>query len=68
MSESFRDHISPLRPQFMTIPEAATVLLVSEATVWRLIRSGSLPASRVGRQWRLNRAELIAAVQRAGKR
>lgn len=33
--------------------EAAKRMLVSEATILRLIRSGQLKAVRMGRQWRI---------------
>ena len=50
----------------LSVREAARLLGVSEETVHRWIRDGSLPASRVRREHRLNRTELQewAAVHR----
>jgi nitrogen PTS system EIIA component len=50
----------------LSVREAARLLAVSEETVYRWIQDGSLPASRVRREYRLNRTELQewAAVHR----
>jgi nitrogen PTS system EIIA component len=50
----------------LSVREAARLLAVPEETVHRWIREGSLPASRVRREYRLNRTELQewAAVHR----
>ena len=37
----------------MTVGEVASVLRVSNMTVYRLINSGDLPAVRIGRSFRL---------------
>lgn len=37
-------------PPVMNVPEVAEVLRVSQSTVWRLIRSGHLRATRIGRR------------------
>jgi PTS system nitrogen regulatory IIA component len=42
----------------LSVRDAARLLTVSEDTVYRWIRSGSLPAHRVRHQYRLNRVEL----------
>jgi len=39
--------------QFLTVGEVASVLRISNMTVYRLISSGQLPAVRVGRSYRL---------------
>jgi excisionase family DNA binding protein len=43
---------SPDEP-FQTVQEAAALLKVSEETVARQIRTGKIPATRVGRVWRI---------------
>ena len=48
---------SPVSPQvlgrFFTVAEVARQLRVSNMTVYRLIKSGQLPAVRVGRGYRI---------------
>lgn len=43
----------------ITVREAATVLNVSEKTIYRWINKGIVPVFRVNEQYRLNRAELL---------
>ena len=47
-------------PEFLTVDEVAELLRVSARTVQRLLKEGKLPGVRVGRQWRIPRAELVA--------
>jgi excisionase family DNA binding protein len=48
------------RAPFLTIDEVRAYLRVNVRTVYRMIRSGRLPAVRVGRQWRVRPADLDA--------
>ncbi len=41
------------------VRDAASILAVSEKTIYRWIKSGKLPAYRVNEQYRFNRAELL---------
>ena len=43
---------------FLTLPEAAEELGVHYMTVYRYVRTGQLPAERVGGAWRVERADL----------
>ncbi|MBI4616367.1 MAG: PTS sugar transporter subunit IIA [Planctomycetes bacterium] len=43
----------------LTVREVAEVLNVSEKTIYRWIKQGSLPAYRVNEQYRFNRAEIL---------
>jgi excisionase family DNA binding protein len=45
---------------FLTIDEVLVYLKVKSRTIYRLINIGSLPAVRVGRQWRIRRRDLDA--------
>ena len=49
---------------FLTTEEVLAYLNTTPRTIYRLIRSGELPAMRVGRQWRFRRADLDAWVER----
>jgi len=48
----------------LTVAEVASAMRISTMTVYRLIKSGELPAVRIGRQWRFRRADLDAWVER----
>lgn len=51
--------------RFLTVAETAEVLHVSVTQAYVLVRSGELPAIRVGaaRLWRVERSELEAYIQ-----
>jgi excisionase family DNA binding protein len=54
--------------QLLTLTEAAQLLHVSTKTLQRMIRSGDLPALKVGGQWRLRESQLNSWIQsREGK-
>lgn len=56
----------PRQREFYTIPEAARLLQVSQATVWRWIQADKLPAYRVGpRRIRIKREELETVIRPA---
>ena len=46
--------------ELLTCEEAATHLRLHPRTVGRLLKQGTLPGVKVGRQWRLRRADLDA--------
>jgi len=41
--------------QLMTVEEVAGYLRVTEKTIYRLLRRGKIPATKVGHQWRFNK-------------
>ncbi len=47
--------VKPMDSQsrFVTVAEVASLLRVSNMTVYRLVQSGALPALRVGRSYRI---------------
>jgi excisionase family DNA binding protein len=49
--------------ELLTVAEVADMLRVSTMTVYRLIRTGELPAVRVGRSYRVKRADLDAYLE-----
>ena len=51
--------------RFLTVAETAEVLRVSATQAYALVRSGELPAIRIGaaRHWRVERTELEAYIQ-----
>jgi excisionase family DNA binding protein len=44
--------------RLMTIEEVAAYMRVSRFTVYRLAKDHSMPATRIGRQWRFQKEEI----------
>ena len=53
-----------LSSAFLTTEEVLGCLKVNPRTIYRLIKSGDLPAVRIGRQWRFRRADLDEWIER----
>ena len=53
-------------PRFLTLPDVAEQLNISAAQAYALVRSGDLPAIKVGGrgQWRVEATELESYIQR----
>jgi excisionase family DNA binding protein len=49
---------------FLTTEEVLDCLKVNPRTIYRLIKTGELPAVRIGRQWRFRRADLDEWIER----
>lgn len=45
-------------PRFLTPEEVAGLLRVSRRTVYNWLRSGQLPALRIGKVWRVRREDI----------
>ena len=60
MSET-SDSLDPQRfaGRFATVQEVARQLRVSNMTVYRLVKSGQLPAVRVGRGYRIREQDVV---------
>ena len=46
------------KARFLTVQEVADLMRVSSMTVYRLIKSGELPAVRVGRSFRVAKSDV----------
>jgi excisionase family DNA binding protein len=46
------------RERFATVAEVASLLRVSNMTVYRLVQAGELPAVRVGRSYRIREQDV----------
>jgi len=57
--------------KLLTVNEVANILRVSNMTVYRLVKSGQIPAIRVGKNYRIKESDvneyLTKGTQRAGK-
>jgi excisionase family DNA binding protein len=58
MEHTSQRHFESEERMFLTTDEVKARLRVTPRTIYRLIRSGELPAVRVGRQWRFRRSDL----------
>lgn len=56
-----------VEPRFMTLEDVATYLNVSVPQVYALVRSGELPAIKIGGRgvWRVDRVQLEAYIEKA---
>ncbi len=43
------------RPRVMTIDEVAKYLRIHKSTIYRMVREGLIPASKVGNRWRFRK-------------
>ena len=59
--------VTQAETRFLTVPEVASELRLSEKTVKRLIHRDSLPALRVGRSLRIDRAAFNEWLDSAGR-
>ena len=50
--------------KFMTVEEVANYLRVTEKTIYRLLRQGKIPATKVGNQWRFDTNSIDEWLQR----
>ncbi|MBE3573478.1 MAG: helix-turn-helix domain-containing protein [Moorella humiferrea] len=50
-------------PEIMNVEEVADLLRVSNQTVYNLVRNGKLPATKIGREWRFSRTQILALVK-----
>lgn len=58
-NEQKQEQIQNLQKPYYSIYEAAAVLGVHERTIRNHIRAGDLKAGKVGRQWRIAKADLL---------
>ena len=53
-----------LTARFATVGEVARQLRVSNMTVYRLVKSGELPAVRVGRGYRIRESDVLRYLEK----
>jgi excisionase family DNA binding protein len=49
--------------ELLRLKEVASILKVSESNVKRMIRAGKLLASKVGKQWRIPKSEVVTYLE-----
>jgi excisionase family DNA binding protein len=50
--------------ELLTVKEVAKYLRVGRVTIWRWCQQGQIPASRVGRNWRIHRDDLFSFLKK----
>lgn len=50
----------------MTVKEVCSMLRVSPQTLYKMLEVGSIPALRVGNQWRFERQRVLEWIARGG--
>jgi excisionase family DNA binding protein len=51
-------------PAYLTTEDVVAYLNVTPRTIYRLIRTGELPATRIGHQWRVRQSDLEEWLER----
>jgi excisionase family DNA binding protein len=54
--------------EILTIVQAAEYLQFHPDKVYRLVRSGELPASKIGKEWRIRRTDIEALLDRTANK
>jgi excisionase family DNA binding protein len=54
--------------EILTIVQAAEYLQFHPDKVYRLARSGELPASKIGKEWRIRKADIEALLDRTANK
>jgi excisionase family DNA binding protein len=54
--------------EILTIVQAAEFLQFHPDKVYRLVRSGEIPASKIGKEWRIRRADIEALLDRTANK
>lgn len=58
-SRDEKEKVAPME-KLMTLEEVADYLRLSNDTVYRMANTGTIPASKVGNQWRFRREDVDA--------
>jgi excisionase family DNA binding protein len=64
---SREQRIAEMDEEILDVTRAAKVLGVSSRTVYALARQGKIPATRVGREWRFTRKNIIEWVGKSSE-
>lgn len=56
---SKKERMAFMDKEILDVEGAALILGVSSTTIYNLARKGEIPATRVGREWRFSRSNLV---------
>lgn len=54
--------------EIMTIEQVAQYLQLNYYTVYRMVSGGILPASKIGRMWRINKKDVLEYLEKQKKK
>jgi excisionase family DNA binding protein len=54
-------------PEIMTITQVAEYLQISEITTYKLVNEGQISGFKIGRHWRVKKADLADFIERLKK-
>lgn len=60
--------MAPTSPEFFTAHELAAVLKLNVMTIYRYIKAGTLRAHKIGKEFRVSRADFEDWLERTGTR
>lgn len=60
MSFEFEDKMTELEYEYLTPKEVMAILCIGRNKFYELVNSGKLPASRIGKLWRVKRNDIEA--------
>lgn len=55
-------------PEILTMPEAAAYLQISPDYMLRLLRDGTIPGVKLGKAWRIVKADISPALRELAKK
>lgn len=50
--------------EIMTVSQVAKYLQISEMTTYKLVQNGSMPGFKIGRHWRVKKADLEVYIEK----
>jgi len=53
--------------EILTINQVAAYLQISEMTTYKLVQEGRIPAFKIGRHWRVKKADLSSLIDKLQK-
>lgn len=54
--------------EIMTIEQVAEYLQLNYYTVYRMVSAGTIPASKLGRAWRINKKDVLRYLEQQKKK
>jgi len=59
-----KNEVDIQKNELLTVKEVAVYLRVGRVTIWRWCQQGIIPASQIGRSWRIHRDDLLRFLEK----